>query len=181
MRRARARGVCAVLLAAVAGCRTPPPAPPPPPPPPDDSAADWRALVIAPFGSALKEIPVALHEVLLFRDDAHKGAADDAECYATDAAAPSLLGRTPEDYLLCFKHDRLSRIQASVRLTAAEAPDVFAQACAAWLRHATPAEAACEGRDGAIRFVGRLAEQSDPAENSDADTALSLTLDSPDP
>ncbi len=57
-----------------------------------------------------------------------------AECYAADAPAPRFLGRTPDEYLLCFKQDRLSRIQAAVLLPAAEADGVFAAACAAWAR-----------------------------------------------
>jgi len=232
MRLAASRVVCTLLLAAAGGCRTPPPpVPVPVAPPPDDSAADWHGLVLAPFGSVLKDVPAPLHEVLLFRDDA-PGAAVDAECYSTDSAAPPLLGRMPDDYLICFNHDRLSRIEASVHLTAAEAPDVFAQACGAWLRHAAtsgtaataaapggsattteastrapasmaptsaaPARVAptapppagpaatsaaplgpdCEGRDGAVHFVGHLAEE--PGADGGPEHILSLRLDSPD-
>jgi hypothetical protein len=180
MRRARAITLCALLLA-LAACRTAPPPPLAPPPLPDDRAADWHPLIIVPFGSVLKEVPLALHEVLLFRDAAHSGASDDGECYGSDAKAPQLLGRTPDEYLVCFKHDRLSRIQATVRLTAAEAPEVFATACAAWLRHATAdADAACAGQDDAVHFAGRLGEDTEAAENRE-DTALSLTLDSVSP
>jgi hypothetical protein len=177
--------LCAALPLALAGCRAPPPrvsAPDrnAPPPAADELGYDWHGLAIAPFGSVLKDVPMALHEVLLFRDN---GAADDAaaasECYAADAPAPLFLGRTPDEYLLCFKQDRLSRIQAAVLLPAAEADGVFAAACAAWLRNAgaaapgvaTPGAAApaCEGRDGAIRFRGRLEQ--------DAESTLSITLD----
>src|ERR1700737_4255137 len=75
------------LLAPIAACHTPSPraaAPdrtPPPPPAhePADASYDWHGLLIAPFGSVLKDVPVALHEVLLFRDEARGGtAADDA-------------------------------------------------------------------------------------------------------
>jgi hypothetical protein len=104
--------------------------------------------------------------VLLFRDD---GTADNAaaavECYAADAPAPRFLGRTPDEYVLCFKQDRLSRIEAAVVLPAAEADGVFAAACAAW----GAAAPACEGRDGAIRFRGRLEQ--------DAESTLSIILD----
>jgi hypothetical protein len=102
-------------------------------------------LLIAPFGSVLKNIPAALHEVLLFRDEEHgsASAADadtvGAECYAVDTPAPRFLGRTPDEYVLCFKQDRLFRIQASVRIAAAQAADVFAVACADWLKNAAPA------------------------------------------
>jgi hypothetical protein len=186
-----------LMLTALIGCRAPPPQATPPvrPPapadarPPVDATYDWHGLLVAPFGSVLKDIPLTLHEVLLFRDDAHGSAAvDDAECYAADTPAPRFLGRTPEEYLLCFKQDRLARIQASVRLAAAEAPEVFATACAGWLKNhiaaaAAPASAsaqgsdACKGRDGAIRFSAHTEEESDSAE-----TTLSITLDSaPDP
>ncbi|MHB8720694.1 MAG: hypothetical protein ACYDAH_04740 [Steroidobacteraceae bacterium] len=178
--------LCAALPLALAGCRAPPPrvgAPDRSAPPAahelELESNDWHGLVIAPFGSALKDVPIALHEVLLFRDD---GAADNAaaaaECYAADAPAPRFLGRTPDEYVLCFKQDRLSRIQAAVLLAAAEADGVFASACAAWLRSAGTAApdaaapgaaAACEGRDGAVRFRGRLEQE--------AESTLSITLD----
>jgi len=157
--------LCAALPLALAGCRAVPP-PPPAAHEPELGSNDWHGLVIAPFGSVLKDVPMALHEVLLFRDD---GTADNAaaavECYAADAPAPRFLGRTPDEYVLCFKQDRLSRIEAAVVLPAAEADGVFAAACAAW----GAAAPACEGRDGAIRFRGRLEQ--------DAESTLSIILD----
>jgi hypothetical protein len=187
---ASAVALLAALLATLVACHSPAPRVKGPDPAPDDGSYDWHGLLIAPFGSVLKDIPVALHEVLLFRDEAHSTAtADDAatveaECYAADAPAPRFIGRSPDEYLLCFKHDRLSRIQASVRLGGAQASDVFAAACADWLKNAAPATtnadaqsaaapigAACEGRDGAIHFSGRLEEEPE--------ATLSLTLDSP--
>jgi hypothetical protein len=218
--------VSAALLAALAACRAPSPrasAPAPAPPPAahelGGDSFDWHGLLIAPFGSVLKNIPVALHEVLLFRDEEHgsASAADadtvGAECYAADAPAPRFLGRAPDEYVLCFKQDRLFRIQASVRIEAARAADIFAAACADWLQNAAPptrgvgapggagasgagasgagtsgtgtsgagtpgpgtpragtpgAEAqsagVCEGRDGDIRFRGRLEEEQDQAQ-----------------
>src|ERR1700686_4317644 len=92
----------AALLATLVACHTPSPrvrvpdrAPAPPNThEPDDGSYDWHGLLIAPFGSVLKDIPVALHEVLLFRDEAHGNAATgnaaaeapaaDAEGYAAD-------------------------------------------------------------------------------------------------
>jgi hypothetical protein len=184
--------VSAALLAALAACRAPSPrvsAPAPAPAPPPAAhelggeSYDWHGLLIAPFGSVLKNIPVALHEVLLFRDEEHgsASAADadtvGAECYAADAPAPRFLGRAPDEYVLCFKQDRLFRIQASVRVAAARATDVFAAACAGWLQNAAPATrgvgapgaeaqsaGVCEGRDGDIRFRGRLEEEQDQAQ-----------------
>jgi hypothetical protein len=195
----------AALLAPVVACHTPSPrttgpeqtTPPPAVHEPVDASYDWHGLLIAPFGSVLKDVPIMLHEVLLFRDEVHGGAADntsaaDAECYATDVPAPRFVGRIPEEYLLCFRQDRLSRIQASVRLTAAEAPDVFAAACAEWSKNATPSapsapsaptdapvDAVCAGRDGAIRFRGRLEEEPGQAAMPRAETVLSIILDSP--
>ena len=195
--------LAALMLTTLMGCRAPPPQATPPvhPPaqadtrPPVDASYDWHGLLVAPFGSVLKDIPLTLHEVLLFRDDAHGSAAvDDAECYAADTPAPRFLGRTPEEYLLCFKQDRLARIQASVRLAAAEAPEVFARACTGWQKNHAAAEPTaaqpvaaeppagqpgevCKGRDSAIRFSAHTEEESDSAE-----TTLSITLDSaPDP
>jgi hypothetical protein len=185
----------AALLATLAACRAPPPraAPDRTPAPqaahqPEDGTYDWHGLLIAPFGTVLKEIPATLHEVLLFRDaEQSSAAAEDAECYAADAPAPRFVGRMPEEYLLCFKHDRLSRIQASVILPAAEAADVFAAACAGWLKHSapatanaaaagtSPASAACEGSDGEIRFSARLEEDA-------GQPVLAIALDgAPDP
>jgi hypothetical protein len=231
-RRACRIALPAVLLAALSACRAPPaprvtvpePTPPPAAHEPLDASYDWHALLIAPFGSVLKDIPAALHEVLLFRDEARAGtpadeAADapaaDAECYAADAPAPRFVGRIPDEYLLCFRQGRLSRVQASVRLTAAEAPDVFAAACAGWLKSAAPSAtsveapgaaapgvapavvapavvaprvegqsaaapmgAPCEGRDGGVRFRGRLGEEPGRAEMPQTEAVLSITLDS---
>ena len=181
-----------LMLTTLVGCRAPPPQATPPvhPPaqadtrPPVDASYDWHGLLVAPFGSVLKDIPLTLHEVLLFRDEAHGSASvDDAECYAADTPPPRFLGQTPQEYLLCFKQDRLARIQASVRLAAAEALEVFATACTGWLKNQTAAATAtapgsahgggdCKGRDGAIRFSARAEEESDSAE-----TTVSITLD----
>src|SRR5260370_3666738 len=158
LRRAFRLTLSAALLAPVVACHAPSPritAPDRAPSAPAahvpaDASYDWHDLLIAPFGSVLKDIPVALHEVLLFRDEAHGGAAADtasaadAECYATDAPAPRFVGRIPDEYVLCFSQDRYSRIQAAVRLTAAEAPEVFAAACADWSKNAAPAASGIE-------------------------------------
>jgi hypothetical protein len=231
--RALRIALSAALLAALTACHSPSPratAPervqtPPAAHEPADGSYDWHVLLIAPFGSVLKEIPVALHEVLLFRDDAHGNAAAgnaaagsaatgsvgadmavvDAECYATETPAPRFVGRVPDEYLLCFKQDRLSRIQASVRVAVAQASDEFATACAGWLKNAAtstgvgdpgvrvsgvgasgvvlPSAAAqsagtCEGRDGAIRFRGRLEEEPGRVEMPQTESVLSVTLDS---
>ena len=191
-------------LAAMVGCQTPSsrakalqPAAPVAAPAPLDPSFDWHVLVIAPFGSVLKDVPRTLHEVLLFRDqDPGAAPADDGECYAADAPVPQFMGRVPDDYMLCFKQDRLSRIQASVRLPGSEVAAMFAAACDGWRKNAVtwtaastaasaaaptvaravapvPSDAqnadACEGRDGAIHFSAHLVREPE--------TALSITLD----
>src|ERR1700685_3658498 len=94
-------------------------APPPAKPPPLDASYDWHVLLIAAFGSVLKDVPATLHEVLLFRDETRGAAAtDEWECYAVDSKPPRFIARAPAEYLLCFKQDRLSRIEATVRLPA---------------------------------------------------------------
>jgi hypothetical protein len=174
------------MLASLAGCRTVPPvlngAPTPSPPTSQiDESHDWHSLLVAPLGSALKDVPIPLHEVWLFRDEEHSGAeADDAECYGADAP-PRFLGRTPDQFLLCFKQDRLFRIQASMRLTGAQASDVFAAACADWLKQAADDAAgqggACEGHDGDVRFSGRLEEGTGEQGTPETELILSITLD----
>ena len=190
------------LLAALFGCGAPPrvtlPAPPRTPPaslPEAGDFGDWHGLLIAPFGSALKAVPIKLHEVLLFRNDGRSGdVGAEAECYGADATPPHFLGRTPDEFLLCFQQGRLSRIQASLRLPVPQAAQVFEAACAGWLRHAAPgasgpastslaaadsaAQAACEGREGDIRFSGRLGRETGVEETSAAELTLSLILDS---
>jgi hypothetical protein len=200
--RSRACGIAlsAALLATLAACGTPAPrvaAPDrtaPTPHEPEDASYDWHGLLIAPFGSVLKDIPLTLHEVLLFRDEAHgAAAADDGECYASATPAPRFVGRTPDEYLLCFKQDRLSRIRASVRLTTEQAPQIYAAACALWSRNAASARARtpsagatdpeaqsavdCRGRDGTIHYSGRLGEETGQAEMPQTETTLSITLD----
>jgi len=179
---------CFVILA---GCAAPAPklaTPEPPAPKPVDPSYDWHGLLPAPFGSTLKQVPLALHEVLLFHDDAQGTASpDDAECYGADSA-PRFVGGTPDEYLLCFKQDRLARIRASVSVDTEKAPEIFATACALWLKNAgqlapdappsaapapsgsPPVNGTCEGRDGAVHFSGRLGEEPTqiPAESPPA-------------
>jgi hypothetical protein len=200
LRPAAALAAAVLLLAACAGgAPKPAPAVPAAAPPALDASYDWHVLVKAPFGSLLKDAPFALHEVLLFREQAHGGpATDDAECYATDATPPRFIDRNPDQYLLCFTHDRLSRMEASVLLPASQAPQVFADACGLWMKHAAAAAAAptatsaptaptapaapaapaanppagvCEGSDSGIAFSGRLEEEGDSG-----DALLSIKL-----
>ncbi len=145
-----------------------------------DAWYDWHPLLIAPFGTLLKDSPIPVHEVLLFHDD--PPAADEpqnTDCYALDTPAPRFLGRLPDHYLLCFDHDRLNRIEASIQLSAADAAPVFARGCAVWLNNSasTAGASACEGRDAGIAFSARLAavpgKAAVPGEGA---MALSMTL-----
>ncbi len=144
-----------------------------------DATYDWHVLLSTPFGGALKEVPLALHEVLLFRDEAHSRArTDEPECYASDTPGPRFVAREPQEYLLCFKQDRLARIQASVRLPPAKAREIFAAACALWSHNAASQNAgqqnadACEGQDGAVHYTGHLEEEQESVED-----ILSVILD----
>ncbi|MGO8857716.1 MAG: hypothetical protein ACLQO1_18685 [Steroidobacteraceae bacterium] len=125
-----------------------------------DASYDWHGLVLVPFGTRLQANPIPLHEVLLFHDESQSAAAsDNKDCYTVDGAPPRFLGHEAEEYLLCFRYDRLNRIDASVRVAAAQAEQTFARACALWLKDATPAagtNSRCEGRDGGIAFSARL-------------------------
>jgi hypothetical protein len=127
--------------------------------PAPDVSYDWHGLVRVPFGTLLKDSPLALHEVLLFHDIDRDGAADIKECYAVDGAAPRFLGGQPDDYVLCFEHDRLVRIETSVLLPAGEAARVFARGCGLWHKDAGPPEGidTCDGRDDGVAFSARLA------------------------
>jgi len=188
----RLRTVCAVLaVAASTACvsssvsphppaaASRPPAPAAAPPAPDASY-DWHVLLLVPFGTLLKDSPLALHEVLLFHDPAHDTSrSEDKDCFAIDGASPpQFVGRRPDDYLLCFDpQDRLNRIEASVRLPADSAGAIFAAACALWLKNASPAAGAagsCEGRDGATGFSARLG--GEPAADAPAQAAVTLSI-----
>jgi hypothetical protein len=176
-----------VLLSA---CASAPSGPVPPPPPlkaPLDASYDWHVLLLAPFGSLLKDVPLPLHEVLLFRDEGEsRPAADDAECFAIDGALPRFVDQPLDEYLLCFRHDRLSRIVAAVRLPAPKAATDFADACTLWLKNAGAAAqaagaepaavfttgASCAGNDADIGFSAGL--EADP---DGADALLSIKLE----
>jgi hypothetical protein len=150
---------------------------------------------VVPFGTLLKDMPVALNEVILFHDAAGTsaagapaaggsaigspaaGSANDAEsgeCFSlAGASPPEFLARPPEPYLLCFEHDRLHRIEASVQLAADDAARLKDAVCAQWLgsaedRALTPD--GCVGSDGGVL----LSVRSAPVAESSA--TLSITL-----
>jgi hypothetical protein len=125
-----------------------------------NAAFDWHPLVVAPFGTLLKDSPVRLREVLLFHEQSHGPAEiESKDCYTVEGTPPTFAGHPPDEYLLCFEHDRLDRIDASVRLAADDAAKDFGRACAMWLGNAQPlskSDETCEGRDGDIAFSARL-------------------------
>jgi hypothetical protein len=125
---------------------------------PLDPSYDWRGLVLMPFGTLLKESPVALHEVLLFHDEARANSAEFGKDCFTVEGKPRLADHEVQEFLLCFAHDRLDRIEASALMKSGEGPTVLARACALWLQNAAPAAGAvgCEGHDGNIAFSAHL-------------------------
>jgi len=144
-----------------------------------DASYDWHVLVIVPFGVLFKDSPVPLHEVLLFHDATDRAETDGRECYSTPGAAPRFLGQLPDHYLLCFDHDHLGRVDVAVPLPAAEAPQVFARACALWLKNTATTMTSgttCEGRDGSVVFSARLLRL--PGDTA-ATVSMSLTGDPP--
>jgi hypothetical protein len=177
------------LLAACAASKHEVAPPPPAKPSALDASYDWHVLLIAPFGSVLKDIPLALHEVLVFRDEEHSASpADDPECYAANGAAPRFMTRSPSSYLLCFNHGKLSRIEATVRLAQNESAQIVADACALWTKNAqAPAPAgsegserpeaseACKGADGGIAFTARIEDAP-----NEEDIQLTMQLDASD-
>jgi hypothetical protein len=133
---------------------------------------DFSPLVLAPFGTAFKDVPVSLTEVLVFHQPEVRRTSEDADCFRPNVVV-SFLGRAPTDHLLCFDHDRLSRIEASVVLPATEAPALFAAACADWRRGNPPAALepdACDGRQGDIALSARRTDGPDSA------ATVSITL-----
>jgi hypothetical protein len=174
-RQAVLPAAAALLLAACASA--PKPAVPPPAPAPLDASYDWHVLLAAPFGTLLKDVPLSVHEVLLFREAGHGAPpADEGECYAVNGTAPRFILRTPEVYLLCFKHDRLQRIEATVRVGQAEGAKIYADACGLWTKHAAPSNTAtCDGADGSVAFSGHLEDDAE-----DADALISIKIDATD-
>ena len=119
---------------------------------------------------------MALHEVLVFRDQAHGLAArDEPECYAVESEVPRFIARAPSEYLVCFTHDRLSRIEATVRLAQRESAQIFAAACGLW-SNSTPVEGrTCDGAEGTISFAAHLMS------DTDAGDALVIRLEFSEP
>jgi hypothetical protein len=145
-------------------------------PPPPAVSHDWRALMLLPFGTLLKDVPYPLGEVVVFHDSAGEtGGHEDRDCYTLRATAPPrFFGRQVDQYSLCFSRDRLNRVEASVSLPVESASAQFAAACAEWQRTGTPVAAEsdrCEARDGTTEVDARLT-----ASEVSAEPAVSIAL-----
>jgi hypothetical protein len=187
--------LCAAWLLG-AGCtspsssshQTPSSAPPAAPP---SVSHDWHPLLLAPLGTWFRDMPVPLSEVLQFQEAGESARGE--ECFKPkDIEPPRFLNQAPQDYLLCFVGDRLSRVEAAVHVPADRGAALFGAACADWQRHAKPGPGvpapitadSCEGRDGDIAFSGRLVNaatsQADPsaavAPPAPAASTISLSL-----
>jgi hypothetical protein len=215
LRNPRGAGVSILLPLLLAACASAPKNPPAqlaaatPAAPVLDASYDWHGLLLLPFGSVLKDAPFTLHEVLMFRDAAHAAQGDDAECYAMERTPPPFLKRTPSEYLLCFKHDRLARVEATVNLPPEEAAQIFSDACGLWQRNSgtgqtagapAAAGAAASGEGAGAQVAANSAAATAPVgssacegrdgatgyssrleENSERpDRALTIRLDAPE-
>jgi hypothetical protein len=167
--------IAAAMLAGCAGSTPKPAVTASPIKVPPDASYDWHVLLLAPFGSVLQDIPLTMHEVFLFHE-ANGGAADEAECFAADTTPPRFVDRLPDEYTLCFKHDRLARIGVMVRLPLDQSAEIFADACRVWTKQShAPSAKLCEGSDGVVAFSGRL--EDDPEH---ADAVMTVDLVAPD-
>jgi hypothetical protein len=141
-----------------------------------DASYDWHVLLLAPFGSVLQDIPLTMHEVFLFHEAKSGSAADETECFAVDTTPPRFVDRLPDQYTLCFKHDRLARIEAMVRLPLDQSAEIFADACRVWTKQAhAPGAKSCEGSNEVVTYSGRLEEEPEHA-----DAMMTVELTAPD-
>ena len=138
-----------------------PAAAPAPADPPRDASYDWRSLVIVPFGSALKELPFAVHDALLFHESQAAAAAetDERDCFTRDEPPPKFIGVIADDFVLCFHRDRLVRIEVAVSPAGVAAQDSFERLCDHWLSGAETivrGPGRCEGRDADMLFSAEI-------------------------
>jgi hypothetical protein len=187
-RKIGGRAAAWLCAAGVCGCAsTPHPAstagPGGPPPTAAASAGpvyDWRPLIVVPFGTLLKDMPLALDEVLMFRDAAAPASSgtpnelEGGDCFSMDGASPpQFINRRPDSYLLCFEHDRLRRIETSVQLAEGEADPLLGALCTQWLGRAQDTARTpdgCAGREGPVEWRVRVARAPESS------TTLSITL-----
>lgn len=157
---------------------------------PEAAAADWRDLLVAPFGSARKDIHRAMHETFLF--DAVPGAsmtsadnkspepagveassnlaATDEECFSLSRDLPQMFRIAPDSYVLCFYHDHLVRVEASLPVASLKVASVWEEICSrvAKLNPETLAEIShtCEGRHASVIFRAAWPDASLPNDAS---------------
>ena len=129
--------------------------------------------MVAPFGSARKDVHLAMRESLSFDDPEHpadgrEGTALDQECYALNIPGadknpagniPMVFGNKAESYVLCYYHDHLARVEISLALAADTATKVFADLCSRAMKDMTPLASSadiCQGRRDSEIFKASL-------------------------
>ncbi len=189
-----ASGMLAWCAASLCACSTLAPAPAPPAvataataPSPASAAPhlppadDWRTLLPVPFDSTVAQVPFALKEVLLFQGAVQTGAvqtgaartgesrradSEPGDCFTTAENKPRLRGIEPDDYVLCFYHDRLYRVEAVLRLSRELPPETFQHWCAQWLEGLSAPQSdaeRCAGSDADTTFEATLAYDTELA------------------
>ena len=172
---------CAVsVAAAMAGCTNAPgraaPAAAAPLPASADPYVDWHGLIAAPLDSTLKDLPFAVHELLQFSEETRAAGEPSGgeECYRPGQGTPRFVDRELDDYVLCYRRDRLARIEADLHVETADADALFARYCDAWLENSTLVArdgANCRGRAGQIAFDARLDE-----DRGESTTSMSMII-----
>lgn len=163
-RRRGAMFAAVLCLVAASACTSGPPRPPNTgtgASVPGANLADWSEIPLAPLGTELAALYSGLHEILYFQGAVRTGNSPDlgegvaADCYRSNGPVPRVLNHNGEDYVLCFSHDRLARVEAVLRLPADEARALAQRACDAWLPASlatTRSEDSCGGRRGDAAF-----------------------------
>ena len=170
-RRRRLTRAAMLCLASATACTSGPPrvpaaAPAIPAPATSTAVPDWRQIPVAPLGTELTALYAGLHEILYFQD-AHPAAdppepgekALTTDCYRSNGPLPTILNHAAEDYVFCFQHDRLARVEAVLNLPTETASALAQRLCDAWLPGSLAgvrSEAACSGRSSDAAFRVRL-------------------------
>ena len=88
------------------------------------------------------------------------------DCFTAAGNKPRLRGIEPDDYVLCFYHDRLYRVEAVLRLSRDLPAETFQHWCAQWLEGLSAPQSEterCAGRDGDTAFEATLAYDTELA------------------
>jgi hypothetical protein len=157
---------------------------------PSAAVPDWREIPVAPLGTELAALYSGLHEILYFRA-AEPAGADPAgeppdpgesaiarDCYRANGPVPRVLEHASRDYVLCFTHDRLARVEVVLSLPAAEARTLGQRFCDAWMPDSIAtarSENSCGGRSGDAAF--RLRWRGSESESG---AALSIVVYAPE-